>query len=59
MRQKPQQIGWLAAKLIMDRIGGSKSDSEMVTIKVDADLVARASTVAPKPVSQPLSASSQ
>jgi LacI family transcriptional regulator len=48
MRQKPQQIGRLAAKLIMDRIDGSMSDSDPTTIKVDAELIVRGSTAAPK-----------
>ena len=38
MRQKPYEIGRLAAKLIMDRISGEVADSDdPTTIKVDAD----------------------
>jgi LacI family transcriptional regulator len=47
MRQKPYEIGRLAAKLIMDRIVGETSDREPTTIKVDAELVIRSSTAAP------------
>ncbi|HVT29632.1 MAG TPA: LacI family DNA-binding transcriptional regulator [Lacipirellulaceae bacterium] len=45
MRQKPHEIGCLAAKLIMDRIDGIISDDEApTTVKVAADLVIRSST---------------
>lgn len=45
MRQKPYEIGRLAAQLIMDRISGEVEDGgEPTTIKVDADLVVRKST---------------
>jgi LacI family transcriptional regulator len=45
MRQKPHEIGRLAAKLIMDRIDGVISDDDApTTIKVGADLVIRNST---------------
>ena len=47
MRQKPYEIGRLAAKLIMDRISGEVADSdEPTTIKVDAELIVRESTAA-------------
>jgi LacI family transcriptional regulator, galactose operon repressor len=51
MRQKPQQIGRLAAKLIMDRIDGTMSDTDPTTIKVDAELIVRGSTAAPRQAS--------
>jgi LacI family transcriptional regulator len=55
MRQKPYQIGRLAAKLIMDRISGEVADSDdPTTIKVDAELIVRESTAAP-PKSSPRS----
>ncbi|HEY4235672.1 MAG TPA: LacI family DNA-binding transcriptional regulator [Lacipirellulaceae bacterium] len=47
MRQKPYEIGRLAAKLIMERIDSEMSDREPTTIKVDAELIVRASTAAP------------
>jgi DNA-binding LacI/PurR family transcriptional regulator len=48
MRQKPHEIGRLAAKLIMDRIDGLVADSdEPTTIKVAADLIIRDSTAPP------------
>jgi LacI family transcriptional regulator len=47
MRQKPQQIGRLAARLIMDRIEGTLGDDKPTTIKVDAELIVRASTAKP------------
>ena len=48
MRQKPHEIGRLAAKLIMDRIDGIiADDDEPTTIKVAADLVVRNSTSKP------------
>ena len=47
MRQKPYEIGRLAAKLIMERIDGEMSDREPTTIKVDAELIVRASTAPP------------
>ena len=47
MRQKPYEIGRLAAKLIMDRIDGETADREPTTIKVDAELIVRASTAPP------------
>jgi LacI family transcriptional regulator len=49
MRQKPLEIGRLAAKLIMDRIDGLVADNdEPTTIKVAADLIVRNSTAPPK-----------
>jgi DNA-binding LacI/PurR family transcriptional regulator len=49
MRQKPQEIGRLAAKLILDRIEGViADDDEPTTIKVAADLVVRNSTAKPR-----------
>jgi LacI family transcriptional regulator len=49
MRQKPHEIGRLAAKLIMDRIDGTISDDDApTTIKVAADLVVRNSTAKPR-----------
>jgi LacI family transcriptional regulator len=48
MRQKPYEIGRLAAKLIMDRISGEvEDDGEPTTIKVDAELIVRGSTAPP------------
>jgi LacI family transcriptional regulator len=48
MRQKPYEIGRLAAELIMDRIAGEVEDGgEATTIKVDADLIIRKSTAPP------------
>ena len=48
MRQKPHEIGRLAAKLIMDRIDGLVADSdEPTTIKVAAELIIRNSTAPP------------
>jgi LacI family transcriptional regulator len=48
MRQKPYEIGRLAAGLIMDRISGEVVDGDEPTIiKVDADLVVRTSTAPP------------
>jgi LacI family transcriptional regulator len=48
MRQKPHEIGRLAAKLIMDRIDGIvPDDNEPTTIKVAAELVVRNSTGPP------------
>ena len=48
MRQKPHEIGRLAAKLIMDRISGEVDDGgEPTTIKVDAELIVRGSTAPP------------
>lgn len=47
MRQRPQEIGRLAAKLIMDRIDGTMPDNGPTTIKVDADLIVRDSTAPP------------
>jgi len=48
MRQKAQEIGRLAAKLIMDRIDGLLSNEDVpTTIKVEADLIVRQSTAAP------------
>ncbi len=50
MRQKPHEIGRLAAKLIMDRISGEvEDDGEPTTIKVDAELIVRDSTAPPPP----------
>jgi LacI family transcriptional regulator len=49
MRQKPYEIGRLAAKLILDRIDGIISDDDAPTIiKVVADLVIRNSTMRPR-----------
>jgi LacI family transcriptional regulator len=48
MRQKPHEIGQLAAKLIMDRIDGVvPDDNEPTTIKVAAELIVRDSTAPP------------
>ena len=48
MRQKPYEIGRLAAELIMDRIVGEMADDdEPTTIKVDAELIVRKSTAPP------------
>jgi LacI family transcriptional regulator len=44
MRQKPHEIGCLAAKLIIERIDGVMSDHERTTIKVAAELIVRNST---------------
>ena len=50
MRQKPHEIGRLAAKLILDRIDGVIADEEEpTTIKVAAELVVRNSTAMPRP----------
>jgi LacI family transcriptional regulator len=49
MRQKPHEIGQLAAKLIMDRIDGIVADDDEPTIiKVAADLIVRNSTAPPR-----------
>ena len=49
MRQKPHEIGRLAAKLIMDRIDGVLADDHgPTTIKVAADLIVRESTAPPR-----------
>jgi LacI family transcriptional regulator len=49
MRQKPHDIGRLAAKLIMDRIDGVISnEEEPTTIKVPAELIVRQSTAPPR-----------
>jgi LacI family transcriptional regulator len=49
MRQKPYEIGRLAAKLILDRIlGVIANDDAPTTIKVAAELVVRASTAKPR-----------
>jgi LacI family transcriptional regulator len=49
MRQKPHEIGRLAAKLIVDRIDGTiANDDAPTTIKVAADLVVRKSTAKPR-----------
>ena len=49
MRQKPHEIGRLAAKLIMDRIDGIISDDDApTTIKVAAELIVRDSTAKPR-----------
>jgi LacI family transcriptional regulator, galactose operon repressor len=47
MRQKPFQIGSLAAKLILDRIDGIMPNNEPTIIKVDAELIVRDSTAPP------------
>jgi DNA-binding LacI/PurR family transcriptional regulator len=46
MRQKPQEIGRLAAKLVMDRVDGKILDDSPTTIKVPAELIVRKSTAA-------------
>lgn len=49
MRQKPHEIGRLAAKLIVDRIDGViADDDERTTIKVDAEFIPRKSTAPPR-----------
>jgi DNA-binding LacI/PurR family transcriptional regulator len=49
MRQKPHEIGRLAAKLILDRIDGIIADDDApTTIKVAADLIVRNSTTQPR-----------
>lgn len=49
MRQKPHEIGRMAAKLIIDRIDGVIADSDdPTTIKVSAELVIRKSTAKPR-----------
>jgi LacI family transcriptional regulator len=49
MRQKPHEIGRLAAKLIIDRIDGLvANDNEPTTIKVEAELIVRNSTAPPR-----------
>lgn len=49
MRQKPHEIGRLAAKLIIDRIDGIvPNDDAPTTIKVAADLIIRNSTAPPR-----------
>jgi LacI family transcriptional regulator len=49
MRQKPHEIGRLAAKLIIDRIDGIiADDDEPTTIRVAAELVVRNSTAKPR-----------
>jgi DNA-binding LacI/PurR family transcriptional regulator len=48
MRQKPHEIGRLAAKLIIDRIDGLMPDDDPTTIKVAAELVVRKSTAKPR-----------
>jgi LacI family transcriptional regulator len=48
MRQKPHEIGRLAAKLIMDRIDGIMPDDDPATIKVAAELIVRKSTATPR-----------
>ncbi len=50
MRQKPFEIGSLAARLIMDRIDGAMPDNEPTIIKVDAELIVRGSTAPPNSV---------
>lgn len=44
MRQKPHEIGRLAAKLIIERIDGVMPDDDRTTIKVAAELIIRNST---------------
>jgi LacI family transcriptional regulator len=54
MRQKPHEVGRLAAKLVMDRIDGVISgDNAPTTIKVAADLIVRRSTGIPRPDESP------
>ena len=48
MRQKPHEIGRLAAKLIMNRIDGAIADESPTTIKVAAELIVRKSTAPPR-----------
>jgi LacI family transcriptional regulator len=49
MRQKPHEIGRLAAKLIMDRIDGIIADDDApTTIRVPADLIVRNSAAKPR-----------
>jgi DNA-binding LacI/PurR family transcriptional regulator len=48
MRQKPHDIGRLAARLIMDRIDGIMPDDDPTTIKVAAELIVRKSTARPR-----------
>jgi LacI family transcriptional regulator len=49
MRQKPDEIGRLAAKLIIDRIDNGMTENDApLTVKVPADLVMRASTAQPR-----------
>lgn len=49
MRQKPHEIGRLAAKLIVDRIDGVIADDDApTTIKVAAELIIRNSTAVPR-----------
>jgi LacI family transcriptional regulator len=49
MRQKPHEIGRLAAKLIIDRIDGTLPElGDPTTIKVAADLIIRNSTAGPR-----------
>jgi LacI family transcriptional regulator len=49
MRQKPYEIGHLAANLIMERnAGGVEDDGEPTTIKVAAELIVRGSTSTPR-----------
>lgn len=49
MRQNPQEIGRLAAKLIVDRIDGIIADDNApTTIKVAAEFIERQSTAPPK-----------
>jgi len=53
MRQKPGEIGRMAAKLILDRIDGTIADEdEPTTIKVPAELIVRKSTAAPNSTRQ-------
>jgi LacI family transcriptional regulator, galactose operon repressor len=47
MRQKPFQIGSLAAQLILDRVAGTMPNNEPTIIKVDAELIVRGSTAPP------------
>jgi LacI family transcriptional regulator len=44
MRQRPHEIGRLAAKLIMDRIHRIANDNDLTVVKVPAELVVRDST---------------
>jgi LacI family transcriptional regulator len=49
MRQKPGEIGHLAAKLIIDRIDDAMPENDSpLTVKVPADLILRASTAQPR-----------
>jgi LacI family transcriptional regulator len=44
MRQQPEEIGRLAARLLLDRVDGNIADDAPVTRKVSAELIVRQST---------------